>query len=139
MVEKANTIIMGNNVKILISIGSNYEQESHVKKAKEMLLGKFPGVVFSPGLWTKPIGMESDDFLNLLAVANTQLTLGEVETILKEIENECDRKVFDKAKGIVKIDLDILMYDRLRLHEHDWQRIYIKKLLGLPLFEGILG
>lgn len=130
---------MENNVKIIICIGSNYEQVSHVKKAKKMLLDKFPSIVFSPELWTKPIGMESDDFLNLLAVTNTQLPLGEVEATLKEIENECGRKVFDKANGVVKIDLDILMYDRLRLHERDWQRMYIKKLLALPLFEGILG
>lgn len=124
-------------VKIIVSIGANFEPETHVKKAKEMLADAFPNICFSHELWTKPIGMRSDDFLNLLAVANTRMPLNEVEGVLKNIETTCGRKGQDKEKGIVKLDLDILLYDKMRLHEGDWQREYVKELLAIPLFSWL--
>lgn len=124
--------------KIIISIGSNCEPVAHVGKAKRLLEENFPGISFSEELWTKPIGMDSDDFLNLLSVADTRLPLEKVEAILKNIEKACGRTPFDKDKGVVKMDLDILLYEKIRLHEHDWQREYIVKLLALPMFEGLL-
>lgn len=115
---------------IVISIGSNSEQELHVGEAKRALGIFFPDITFSQALWTEPVGMESDEFLNLLAVASTHRPLADVETILKDIERACGRKKLDKEIGVVKMDLDILLYDKIRLHEHDWERQYIKKLLG---------
>lgn len=124
------------DIMIVISIGSNFEQEVHVEEAKRALGIFFPDITFSQALWTEPVGMESDDFLNLLAVASTHRPLADVEAILKNIEKSCGRKPLDKEMGMVKMDLDILLYDKMRLHEHDWERAYIKKLLAtFPLLQ----
>ena len=31
--------------------------------------------------------------------------------------------------GVVEADIDLLMYDDVKLHEKDWQRSYIKELV----------
>lgn len=121
--------------KIIISIGSNWEQVYHVKVAKEMLNEIFPGIAFTPEVWTEPIGINSDKFLNLLALAYTQLSLKEVEASLKQIEKTCGRKMLDKEQGLVKLDLDVLLFGDIRLHERDWRREYVQRLMGLPLFK----
>lgn len=121
--------------KIIISIGSNWEQVYHVKVAKEMLTEIFPGITFTPEVWTDPIGINSDKFLNLLALAYTQLSLKEVETSLKQIEKTCGRKMLDKEHGLVKLDLDVLLFGDTRLHERDWSREYVQRLMGLLLFK----
>lgn len=117
--------------KIIIVLGSNHEQEKNVGFAMNQLSQNFPGVRFSRLLWTEPIGMEnSPQFVNALAIAFTDLPEPDIVHILKDIERQCGRTKEEKKQGIVKLDLDLLLYGDLRRKEEDWERDYVKQLLG---------
>lgn len=116
--------------RLIMALGSNCRREENMKKAENMICRLFNSDVnFTETILTKPIGIESDLFLNRLAVAHTDLDFDTVERALKAIESECGRKKEDKSKNIVKMDIDILQYDSNIFHAEDRQRGYIKKLL----------
>lgn len=116
--------------RLIMALGSNCRREENMKKAENMIYRLFNGdVSFTRTMLTRPIGFESDLFLNRLAIAHTALNLDTVERALKAIECECGRKKEDKSRNIVKMDIDILQYDEHIFHAEDRQRGYIKELL----------
>ena len=115
--------------KIIVALGSNYEQEKNVLFAMDRLRELFPDFAFSRMLWTNPIGIESDKFVNALGWGMVEKSQDEIVEILKGIEKECGRKTEDKARNLVRIDLDLLLYDKQRFREGDWKRDYIITLL----------
>ena len=80
-------------------------------------------------LWTEPIGIASDRFVNVLALADTDKEQEEVERILKQVEKECGRTREEKMRNIIRLDLDLLQWGTVRLREQDWERDYIRLLL----------
>lgn len=104
-----------------------------MQQARAFLESAFPGIDFSPLLWTSPVGMPCGTamFQNGLAVADTGMTADEVQGKFKEMERLCGRCPEDKAQGIVAMDIDLLQYGDLRLHERDWQRPYVARLMGM--------
>jgi 2-amino-4-hydroxy-6-hydroxymethyldihydropteridine diphosphokinase len=115
--------------KVVVAIGSNSHQEENLQKAKTLIEQRFTEAEFSPTLWTKPIGMDSDMFLNALAVFTTAHDIERTTEELKEIEAECGNTEKKREEGIVSMDLDILLFDKEKRHNDDWSRPYIKKLL----------
>ena len=113
------------SVRILIALGSNHEQEKNVAFAMERLHSFFPGISFSRMLWTEPIGIASDRFVNALALADTDKEQEEVE----QVEKECGRSREEKMRNIIRLDLDLLQWGTVRLREQDWERDYIRLLL----------
>lgn len=128
--------------KIIIVLGSNHEQEKNVRVAMALLVQAFPGILFSRSLWTEPIGMErggtdgrrelttSQQFVNAIGIAMTEMEEEQVVHVLKDIERQCGRTKEDKALGIVKLDLDLLLYGDIRHKESDWERDYVKLLMN---------
>ena len=54
--------------RLIIAIGSNYEQESNVRKVSNMLRELFSDEIsFTKQIWTESIGILSDRFLNCIA------------------------------------------------------------------------
>ena len=95
----------------------------------ERLHSFFPGISFSRMLWTEPIGIASDRFVNALALTDTDKEQEEVERILKQVEKECGRTREEKMRNIIRLDLDLLQWGTVRLREQDWERDYIRLLL----------
>lgn len=116
-------------VKFVIAIGSNVEPLRHVAMAKEPLQHLFPHIHYTTSLWTVPIGIQSDNFLNLLAWGETDMSQPDIEEALKEIEVQCGRIKEKKHQGIVALDLDLLLWGEMRLRDKDWTRNYIKELM----------
>lgn len=114
---------------ILIALGSNLHQKENMAKARRLLSEHFPDVTFSRELWTEPIGLASDKFLNLLAWAHTSMPADGVLALLKDIEAQCGASKADKRVGRVEADLDLLSYGGTRYHVQDWQRGYVQELL----------
>lgn len=115
--------------KIIIALGSNYEPELHIEKAKEKLFRLFPDMVFSHNLWTQPIGVVSGRFVNALALAYTSFSKEHLEQLLKQVERECGRCAEEKKEGKIRMDLDLMLYGSEKLHLKDWNREYIFTLL----------
>lgn len=117
--------------KIIISLGSNMLPEYHINQAVCLLRQTFGELIVTRQLWTEPVGMESScKFLNMLVMASTAWSMQQVQDELKRIEVLCGRKLEDKAKGIVQVDVDLLLYYDKRCHLGDWQRDYVKILMA---------
>ncbi|HEY9551231.1 MAG TPA: 2-amino-4-hydroxy-6-hydroxymethyldihydropteridine diphosphokinase [Prevotella sp.] len=113
----------------IVALGSNYRQQQHLNKAKAALRNVFGNMRFTSEIWTEPIGMVSDMFLNCLGYAHTDLPLQELNTLLKAIENECGNSHELRCQNVVCLDIDVLWHGGKKFHEADWQRDYIKQLL----------
>lgn len=117
--------------KFIISLGSNMLPEYHIDQAVCLLRQTFGELIVTRQLWTEPVGMESScKFLNMLVMASTAWSMQQVQDELKRIEVLCGRKPEDKAKGIVVVDADLLLYNDKRCHLNDWQRDYVKILMA---------
>ncbi|GEM_PF-269707 len=115
---------------LIIAMGTNYNQEAHIEKAKKWLRSTFNDVEFSEPMWTEPIGLEgSDKFLNMVAVARTSYSKSVVEYSLKYVETRCGRKLSGTNRGFIAMDLDLLRYGDEILRIDDWGRDYIKILM----------
>lgn len=110
----------------VIALGSNYAQEEHIRMAIKRLETSLSDMRRSRQLWTEPIGLCSDRFLNVMVTGLTRLTLEQLQATAKDLERDMGRNDDDSRRGVVCIDIDIMLYDNQRLHTDDWQRDYIK-------------
>jgi 2-amino-4-hydroxy-6-hydroxymethyldihydropteridine diphosphokinase len=116
-------------VKIIIAIGSNVNAAANLETAEEALRKTLKDVRFSRCVTTTPIGIQSDKFLNELAFAHTNHGMPQIERSLKYIEKMCGSTAAEHRRGIVKMDLDLLLFENNKQHPKDWNRSYIKRLL----------
>lgn len=115
---------------IIISLGSNHNQQKAITKAQAALRSAFDDEIrFSRRMWTEPIGMVSDRFLNCLGFAQTVLTRAETTALLKKIEADCGNTEELRKEGIIEMDIDLLLYGHSRMHIADWRRDYVKTLM----------
>lgn len=112
-----------------MALGSNTDAETHICAAKRMIENVFSDIVFSSSLLTEPIGIDSDKFLNCLAVAFTELSKEETEHALKCIERDCGDNEADRKESKILMDIDILEFEGEKYHIGDWERDYVKTLI----------
>ena len=93
---------------VIISLASNDQQKQHLEAARQHL--------------------HPAQYLNQLCEGTTTFSANLLEEVLKEIEKRLGRT--KNEDGIVAIDLDLMLYDDERHHLRDWERHYIKDLLG---------
>lgn len=119
----------------LLCLGSNIEASIRLAAARSSLLSHFPDILFSEEMVTEAIGSGFlSPFHNQVASFETSLSAEKVRVILKDIELEQGRLPEDKAYGIVKLDIDLLMVDDCVLKPKDMEREFVKegmKSLGL--------
>lgn len=106
-----------------ISLGSNLgRKKANIRRAVK-LLGKKKDVKIlkvSSLYETEPVGyVKQDWFVNAVLKAETNLSPRQLLTILKDIEKKLKRKKRLIRWGPRTIDLDILLYDNLRLKTKD--------------------
>lgn len=114
--------------KAIISLGSNHEQQANLDKALLRIGALLSDAKQSQQLWTMPIGICSDRFLNMMVSGYTSLTLNDFASATKAIEADCGRTVGDERNGRVRMDIDIMEFDGQRFHCDDWNREYINTL-----------
>ncbi|MEE9413107.1 MAG: 2-amino-4-hydroxy-6-hydroxymethyldihydropteridine diphosphokinase [Methylococcales bacterium] len=102
---------------VYISIGSNVERESNVRKALKMLNQRFNTLHCSSIYETLPVGFSGALFYNLVAMFYTDLSPAEVVTTLKNIEDQCGRDRTQQKFSNRSVDLDLLLYDDLILKQ----------------------
>ncbi len=112
----------------LLCMGSNIEPSSCLSAARSALLSHFPSIRFSKEMVTEAIGSGFlSPFHNQVASFTTSLSAEEVRTILKGIEQSQGRLPEDKVQGVVKLDIDLLMYDEQVLKPKDMEREFVKE------------
>ena len=111
----------------LLCLGSNLDGATRLSAARQALLSHFPDIRFSQEMVTEAIGTGFlSPFHNQVARLTTFLSAEEVRAILKGIEQVQGRLPEDKANGIVKLDIDLLVYDECVLKEKDLEREFVK-------------
>ena len=120
---------MFDKTKLVVAFGSNFEPKINIAKAKQRLSSVFETIKFSSEIWTDPINIKSEKFINCIAIAETSSDLNSVLHNLKEIEDECGNTIQKRKSGKVTMDVDILKYGDVIMHEDDWKRPYIIQLL----------
>lgn len=114
--------------KTILSLGSNHEPQANLNKALLKIGALLSDAKQSQRLWTMPIGISSDKFLNMMVSGYTSLTLNDFTSATKVIEADCGRTADDERKGCVMLDIDIMEFDGQRFHSDDWNREYINTL-----------
>ncbi|SFV77318.1 2-amino-4-hydroxy-6-hydroxymethyldihydropteridinepyrophosphokinase [hydrothermal vent metagenome] len=99
--------------KIHINIGSNQDREANIVGAIELLRLNFGDIKISDIFESPAQGFEGDDFYNIGVNTNTELSVDDVNAVLKDIE-----KTFGRDRSAPKfssrlIDLDLVVYDEI--------------------------
>lgn len=115
---------------ILIAIGTNVIAD-RIRFVEVHLEQCFENVRFTQIIPTEPIGerFKGKQFFNAVMAGKTNMAMSEVEEQLKRIEQLAGNTLDKRNMGVVEADIDLLMYDDVKLHEKDWQRSYIKELV----------
>ncbi|MBC8619332.1 2-amino-4-hydroxy-6-hydroxymethyldihydropteridine diphosphokinase [Parabacteroides faecis] len=113
--------------RIILSLGSNTDQERNIADAGHLLDSSFVSISFSVPVYTVPINIScSGHFLNQVAIAFTEEGPDEVNYRLKQIERQLRRTPEGNATGVIPIDIDLLQWNDLILKPEDLQRDYVK-------------
>ena len=96
---------------IYISIGSNIDPHTHVRKALDDLRACFGDLEQSSVYESKAVGFDGDNFLNLVVAAHTDKPIDEVVDCLHAIETRHGRQRSGPKFSPRSIDLDLLLYD----------------------------
>lgn len=116
--------------KALISIGTNEDREDNLARCHQLLDRLFSNITYSATSLTTPYGNSyKNDFLNQLAFVYTEKDKSDIHQLLKSLEKEMGRSSNDKEKGIVKIDIDLVIWNDEVLKPADISRSYIADLL----------
>lgn len=116
---------------IIISIGSNYNQKENISFAKKKLTGMLgEQTSFTRDMWTEPVGIQSEKFINCICISSTKHTLLQLTKAFKQLERKCERSKKNDLINKIPLDIDILLYGNQRYHEKDWERQYIQELLN---------
>ncbi|WP_101689985.1 2-amino-4-hydroxy-6-hydroxymethyldihydropteridine diphosphokinase [Dysgonomonas massiliensis] len=117
--------------KVLISIGSNFDSNNNIISCRQLLDLYFEHISYSEVCETVPYGKNyKHNFLNQLAIISTEKELSNIKFILKSIEKKLGRDANDKETGLVKIDVDLVIWNQDILKPKDISRAYVKSLLS---------
>lgn len=115
---------------VIMALGSNVGQRGCMVMALSLISKVVSSTVCTRMVWTEPVGVKSDKFLNCLLAGRTLLGFEELSRAVKNIERQCGRTAEASAEGRICMDIDILEYDGARHHHDDWDRTYIKQLMN---------
>lgn len=107
-------------MKVKISLGSNFNQTENIFKAQDHLTMLFPDISFSQPIWTRPIGVKYDKYLNCIGEFHYDLSKEKLIATLKNIERLMgDNHSKDKTNKII-IDIDLNTYGKEQLKPIIW-------------------
>ena len=112
----------------ILCLGSNFYRIAHMAYAQRELKKHFPTIRFSEEMETEAIGSRFlSPFSNQVASFETTLSSEKVRAILKQIERDLGRLPEEKPQGVIRIDIDLLMYDDCVLKPADLERDFVKE------------
>ena len=98
---------------VYIGIGSNIDAERNILEAIEALEHRIGHVKSSSAYRNPPIGLDGDDFLNLVLHLVSDAGPVAFEEILNDIERSAGRARSGSGAGPRSLDLDLLLYGSL--------------------------
>jgi 2-amino-4-hydroxy-6-hydroxymethyldihydropteridine diphosphokinase len=102
-------------VQVALSLGSNVEPGQHIAAALDALSESFGPLILSSVYESEAVGFDGDNFLNMVALGHTDLSLAALAQWLKQLEEAQGRRRQGQARFSSRtLDVDVLIYA-------DWQ------------------
>ncbi len=98
---------------VYVSIGSNVDRERYIRSGLDALQAAFGTLALSSVYESEAVGFDGDPFLNMVAGFATELPVGRLSRLLKQIEDAHDRCREGATFSGRTLDIDILTYDTL--------------------------
>ena len=98
-----------------LGLGSNVNAETHIRAAIDELSTQFETIRLSPAYSSTAVGFEGEDFINLVARVETDMSPMELRQYLRDLEDRYGRKRDVPKFSDRSLDIDILLYDDLVL------------------------
>ncbi len=98
-----------------LGLGSNINAEAHIRAALIELGKQFESIELSPVYSSPAVGFDGDDFINLVARVETDMSPLELRKYLRDLEDRYGRKRDAPKFSDRSLDIDILLYDDLVL------------------------
>ena len=102
---------------VFLGLGSNINAEQNLRLAVRELRRRFKVLELSPVYRSSPVGFEGPDFLNLVAMVETDRVPASVNAVIDEIHNLAERERGDDRYSSRPLDVDLLLVDQLCLAE----------------------
>lgn len=102
--------------RVYVGIGSNIDREAMTRSSVKRLRDCFGELTLSPVYESEAVGFEGENFYNLVAAFDTDLSVYDVDATLTMIENEHGRDQQQPRFTARTLDLDLLLYDDLIQH-----------------------
>ncbi len=99
---------------VYLGIGSNIDPRQHLHCALNALAKALANFVISPVYESEAVGFVGDNFLNLVVGGETQLPVGKLRDLLRDIESCCGRTRQGPKFSSRTLDIDILTYDDVK-------------------------
>ncbi|WP_394129671.1 2-amino-4-hydroxy-6-hydroxymethyldihydropteridine diphosphokinase [Shewanella maritima] len=96
---------------IFISLGTNIDPQRHLTAGLVELHQAFGELQFSRVFESEPVGFSGTNFLNMVAIAQTDKPIADVVSIFKQIEQDNGRVRGEKKFSPRSLDIDLLLYD----------------------------
>ena len=93
---------------VFLSIGSNCDRQTNIAAALRLLGDKFGELRLSPIYESAPVNGLGENYHNLCVGLVTDMDLTDFRRVLKDIEQQLNRR--RETKDIVTIDIDILLF-----------------------------
>lgn len=106
---------------LTLSIGSNVDSHANVRVVEKALRARYPDLTCSTVYESESVGFEGDNFLNLVACAETDESLIEINDFLKGLEEQLGRDRSQPKFSARTMDIDILTYGDLVGEHHGIQ------------------
>ena len=116
-----------NTKKVILALGANVDAEENIHKALGLLQEHLTSMCHSHPVWTTPIGIQSENFLNCVVQGHSGKEYEELKRLTKEIEQTCGNTAEQRKNGEIAMDIDILLYGEKKHHRQDWKRAYIRE------------
>ena len=129
------TLLNKNMNTAIVIIGSNYQKESNIAKAKDLLNEHFDISVESKLVLTKAVGKNiNEDFLNQALVLHSADSASETIKHFKHIEDQLGRSALTQLQGIIPIDIDLVFWNgvikRKDIDKYDFVRDCIDEVIA---------
>jgi 2-amino-4-hydroxy-6-hydroxymethyldihydropteridine diphosphokinase len=106
--------------RVYVGIGSNIDRESNVRKGVAAIRGIFGKLNLSSVYESEAYGFKGDNFYNLIAGFETDMTVEVLADTLRGIEYKFGRRRHEQRFLSRTLDIDLLLYDDLVRHDEDF-------------------
>ena len=96
--------------RVYLSLGSNIERERYIRAGLDALRAAFGELIVSPTYESESVGFDGDNFYNLVVGLDTELSVGELNGLIKAIEDVNGRVRSGPKFSSRTLDIDILTY-----------------------------